>query len=135
MSELTWLKDFNIDVTEIDRQHQQMFELALAVRQSFCGSDALDTVLGQVDALLEFTAAHFAYEEALMAEHDYPEREQHRRQHRKLLDELANIRSALARGWGLKCAPEIDAADDWVLGHVNGADRKLGRFLNERGVF
>jgi hemerythrin len=135
MATLNWNDDFNINVGPIDEQHRQMLELALDLHQAAADGHATAEVVRKFDQLAEFTRTHFDFEESLMLEHDYPHLEDHRREHANLLDRLTLFRRGLENGRLLQLSPSVDIGQDWVLAHVAGADRQLGRFLNRQEIF
>jgi len=134
MSNLQWHADFTVNVGQIDDQHRQMLDLALDLHRAVESELPLAHLLEKLDVLAAFTRRHFAFEETLMLEHDYPGLAAHREEHANLLQRLQQFRERLQNGWRLKLASAADIDGDWVLAHVVGADRKLGEFLNERGV-
>lgn len=135
MAPLIWQDEFNINVARIDEQHRKMLSLAQALHAAVSAGGDRTQLLNQLASLTGFTRMHFAFEEALMTEHGYPDLEAHRQEHASLLQRLEVLRQALEQGRPLQLAPSIEISDDWVLSHVDGADRKLGEFLNQRHVF
>ncbi len=135
MPRLDWHDVFNINVAKIDEQHRKQLEMAQSVHDALHEGDRPDELLNKLDELLQFTRMHFAYEETLMAEHGYPGTEDHRREHTVLLNRVEKLREALASGRTLMYTTDLDVSDDWVLAHIDDADRQLGRFLNELQIF
>ena len=82
-----------------------------------------------MDLLIKHTLAHFAYEERLMRETNYPDREAHRLQHRALIMQIRVLRTALIENvleWNDEV---IRLIRDWLLLHMVEADRPLGAHL------
>ena len=57
-----------------------------------------DVVLSAMDRLIAGTREHFAREEQLMLDADYPDYELHKRLHAALLDEIADLRKRFHAG-------------------------------------
>ena len=135
MTPLSWHDNYNINVASIDEQHRQMLGIALELHAAVSEQLGKDALLEILDRLMEFSRTHFAFEEALMVEHDYPGLKSHQEEHANLMRQLEVFRQSLENGRLFQLVPVADIADDWVLAHVDGADRKLGEFLNKRQVF
>jgi len=135
MALLSWQDDYNINVAQIDDQHRQMLGIARDLHVAVREQRSKAALLKILDRLTEFSHMHFAFEETLMVEHSYPELKTHQEEHAALMQQLEVFRQSLENGRLLQLSPTTDITDDWVLAHVDGADRKLGEFLNKQQVF
>jgi len=130
-----WQDAYRINVARIDDQHRQMLSIALDLHVAVAEQRGKHALLRILDRLTEYTQMHFFFEEDLMVEHSYPGLKSHQEEHAALLQRLEVFRQSVENGQLLLLLPINNIADDWVLAHVDGADRKLGEFLNERQVF
>jgi hemerythrin len=130
-----WSDAFSIHVARLDGHHQRLFEIATIIaRHARKGADpaSLPTAL---TSLVEYTRYHFAAEEDLMLLYRYPDAEAHIRCHGDL------VRQAVAYAEDSLNAPELDKAsvmafmERWLVRHILEEDRRLGAFLNEKGVY
>jgi len=135
MTQLSWQEEYGVNVAEIDEQHRQMLSIALELHAAVTERRSKAALLEILDRLTEFSRKHFAFEETLMVEHNYPGLKPHREEHANLMRQLEIFREALEAGRLFQLVPTSDITDDWVLAHVDGADRKLGEFLNRQQVF
>ena len=135
MTQLSWHDNYNINVASIDQQHRQMLSIALELHAAVTEQDSKAALLEILDRLTEYSRTHFAFEEELMEEHDYPGLKTHQEEHANLIRQLEIFRRSLEGGRLFQLVPISDVTDDWVLAHVDGADRKLGEFLNKCQVF
>ncbi len=82
------------------------------------------------DRLVDYSNAHFMAEAMMMRLHAYPDTEAHLVEHRRLLDELSEIRKASS-------AANLDHATVWQTGwtlvrpHLETYDRPFALFLAE----
>ncbi len=113
----------------IDDQHRQIVQMVNDLNRSLEeGRD--DAELKHLfAALLTFTASHFATEEALMARYGYPQMDEHKTQHENLVHELQEIAAEFNQGAELRLLQSIK---DWLLGHIQHADKPLGVYLTSR---
>jgi hemerythrin-like metal-binding protein len=74
---------------------------------------------------------HFQTEHRYMVQHQYPDTLAHDAEHAHLTNELRQIVQQRGREGDLLVLQKIK---DWLMQHIQGADKLLGRFLNEKGV-
>ncbi len=129
-----WTEAYSVHIAELDAQHQRLFatieELNQALREGK-GSSAIDSVLGQ---LVNYAAEHFAAEESLMAQHEYPGLSTHRAQHDLFRKKIAAFLEEHAAA-----KPGVPVAlmffmQGWLKQHVLKTDQQYSAFLNARGV-
>ncbi len=114
---------------EVDAQHASILAEAARLRRAG-GGDVWDAVR----FLEQHTAFHFEYEERLMADVEYPDREHHERDHREFLDAFVRLRDRLLQeGSTTEHAGALaTAVEAWVGEHVLDEDRRLAEFVRRR---
>lgn len=128
MDAFKWNSVFETGLEEIDRQHRHLVDLLNELSRNIEGAGA-----GNVDRTLrdlaEYTVYHFASEERFMdANQLAPEFcSRHRATHAKF---VAQVREWLDTGDGhqqLKPRQLLDYLANWLIFHILGDDRALGR--------
>jgi hemerythrin-like metal-binding protein len=132
---VTWKDDYNVNVTEIDHQHQQMLNLVNDLHASVESHADKADLKSKLIELSEFTRSHFSDEERLMEEHGFPGLDEHQNQHRILLQHLEELVQAVSRGNRVTFYSDYDISSDWALSHIKECDKKLGDYLNSRDIF
>ncbi|RMD80498.1 MAG: hypothetical protein D6809_00985, partial [Gammaproteobacteria bacterium] len=131
-----WQPSYAVGIGEIDRQHQVLVGLINDLHRDLHRRAATEappaSLEGAVQALLQYTRVHFAFEEDLMAAHGYPELEPHRERHRRLMARVEELARGAGEGDGLEAL--LAFLRDWLVEHIQGMDRGYGPFLRERGV-
>jgi hemerythrin-like metal-binding protein len=89
-----------------------------------------EDIAKRLSVVVDYTAMHFASEERLMAEHDVAHADQHREAHRRLLDDIGSLR---VDGDLPSISLILRYLQEWLIRHVDGMDRALGRALLARG--
>lgn len=126
---LEWEPRFSVNVAEIDREHQGWVALINGVYKAVldgAGKEILNTVLAETT---QYGFSHFAHEEKLMDEIDYPEREEHILEHEHLAQETRAFADRLESG---DCATVLEYLvflSDWLKEHTTTTDRRLGKFI------
>ena len=84
----------------------------------------------RLQELMDFAREHFQFEEGLMRSAGYPEAERHAKYHVSLLTELRTYCARLDQG--VKTNPDslIEYLWNWLLVHIDTADRELVAWLN-----
>ena len=120
-----------IGVSVIDEQHRQLVHLVNELNQDLSMEASDVPVESRFDALINFTVLHFQTEHAFMLKHRYPDARAHDDEHEHLTRELLLIVKKQQRKGDLLVLQKIK---DWLLAHIQNADKALGRYLNQQGV-
>ena len=133
--ELIKLEDnLRLDIPEIDSQHETLIGLINLLHETMLqGADraVLDGLLSQ---LLAHTQAHFAYEEQLMSQYNYPGYEAHKSEHNRLMQHLLDLAERYKYGELLLSFAVVLELKGWAVVHIEKSDKPLGTFLNNRKV-
>lgn len=135
MATFEWREEYNINVAIIDAQHRRLAELVAGIHQAQAEDRPDGHVDGKLTDLIRFTRLHFATEEQLMIEHDYPDYEAHRQAHQHVIDGMIALLEVQSLARPRRFNPDPDINDDWVTQHLLERDVDLGRFLNSKGVY
>ena len=121
MNNMTWSPAIETGIPDIDDQHRRLFDMAAAFR----GDGDQVRVTRSLALLCDYANTHLRDEEALLAAVDYPQLDQHRREHERFramlrqlldesrqlsLDEIAARIEALINGWFYRHILSFDAA-------------------------
>lgn len=126
---LEWDPRYSVHVAEIDREHRAWFALINGVHKAVidgAGKEILRTVLAETT---QYTFSHFAHEEELMNEIDYPEREEHILAHRDLSQQAREFTNRLENGQSATILEYLVFLSEWVKFHTTTIDRNLGAYL------
>ncbi len=128
-SHLDWLEFNNahlVGFAEIDDQHRQLVHQVNEINQAIINKAPAVETESLLKALLAFTAFHFDTENRLMVRYEYPGLAAHAQDHQTLLEDAALLAEEFSKGNELLVLQTIK---DWLLGHIEGADKPLGAFL------
>ena len=129
-----WTEAYSVNITVLDEQHKQLIETVNQLDQALRkgeGKAALDSVL---DKLVEYALVHFAAEESLMQEHDFPGLFTHRTQHEEFRKKLAAYLEAHKAGKPGTSVSLLFFMQEWLKEHVIKTDKLYSAYLNARGV-
>jgi hemerythrin len=126
MTLITWRKEFETGIAEVDHEHRELVLLINRLADDIsAGADKerVQAFLGEVFARI---AAHFALEESVMRKHGYDEYEAHKAEHENLLDEIRDIMDQAEASYSQSLSATVG---DWFVGHFKTMDARLHKKL------
>lgn len=121
---LVWQEAYESGNAIIDREHQQLFDLANGLIDAVAHADEdPECVRAALDRLQEHVQRHFADEEGILAEHGYVDLPQHKRAHAGLLRRAGFLREQVDAGNASLGAVVQFLAQDVVARHMMAVDR------------
>lgn len=139
-SSLAWRDEYSIGVAELDEQHKRLLELLNKLSTSETGFASGVTrpnnLMKLLDELNEYAAFHFLCEEKLMREH-LPTDEvsaKHLIAHRSYWQAISNFTRRHENNESNVASELLAYLNRWWLNHILQTDKKLGEFLNFKGI-
>ena len=126
MTLITWRKEFETCIAEVDHEHQELVALINRLAEDLAsGADKerAESFLGEVFARI---AAHFALEESVMRKHGYDQYETHKAEHEALLDEIRDIMDEAEADFSEALSTTVA---EWFVGHFKTKDARLHKKL------
>ncbi|MBN2723816.1 MAG: hemerythrin family protein [Deltaproteobacteria bacterium] len=119
MHVINWNSKFNTGIEDIDMQHKALVEIFQTMEDNYGDENFGPTILFMKD----YAEIHFATEEKLMIETQFPLYDAHR----KLHDEFINVTEEYAERFleGNVSSKEVtDFLFTWIVNHIVGTDAK-----------
>lgn len=129
-----WTEAYSVNIAALDEQHRRLFDTVNELHRALKtgdGAAALNTVLQK---LTHYAAEHFASEEALMAQYNFPGLSTHRARHEEFRDKLAEFMGAHSAARAGAPVSVLLFLQDWLKNHLLRTDKQYSDFLNARGV-
>jgi len=127
----TWSPKVLLEIPQLDDDHERLLGHVNGLIAAVA-SKAPAGVRSALSELRSETEAHFAREETLMLEAQYPRIEQHRAKHQQLLRALRTLRFALDASGRLRLPlVPMHYIRRWFVAHVAGEDRMVATYLDE----
>ena len=132
---MEWTPAMFVGVKEIDAEHKKLVLLINQLYEAMqrgAGHEALGQIL---TGLINYTATHFAHEEKLFAETNYPDAVAHKKEHENLKQRVLDIQKRYKAGEEDTLSIEtLTFLKNWLINHTTGSDRKFGPHLNSHGI-
>ena len=130
LTAVPWGDAHKMGIGTLDEQHRALAAMVGRVGAEFAAGRDAQRLRASLSELVAFARAHFAAEEALMDRYAIPDRAAHRQAHRRLLQDASSLVKA-SRGSGMMIT--VGLLHEWLLRHVDSADKDLARQLQAKG--
>jgi hemerythrin len=125
-----WQQEYHTGNTQVDGQHQQIFEIVNALHDAVVTRKNVYTIQELLECLANHTIEHFQTEEALMMAVDYPEYDRHKQTHDHLLSKVDNLLLKFRDRNTAAVTTEITQfLTEWLAHHIKGEDQKMIQFF------
>jgi len=131
---IEWCNELSVGIEEIDSQHKILVSLLNEVHEAIQQGRTLEATRGVIDRLDEYTRVHFAVEESLMRILHYPDYEQHKEEHDRLVARLAGLRQKLGEDKGALGFELAQLLKHWLTNHIMEVDRRYVAHFLARGI-
>jgi hemerythrin len=131
MALITWQDNYSVEIDEIDQQHKKLISLInqfYDAMRSGTTRSALGPVLAE---LLEYTHYHFAAEENLLAEYEYPDLAAHKELHAGLSEKTKQLRENFEHEHDTKNIDVMLFLSNWLNVHILEVDKKYALYLKQ----
>lgn len=128
---LKWSKEIETGHHQIDLEHKQLLE-KINDFYSACGEgNAVEESLSMLRFLKRYTVTHFAHEERLQEEFNFPEMKRHKLLHKEFISAVDDIEQKLIHeGVSVTLVVEINQKIGfWLINHIKIEDKKLAQYI------
>ena len=131
MKDLIWDSTLSVDVKEIDEDHRRLVELFNILKHSVMKGEETAYVEAVLEELICLTFWHFRHEERLMLKYGYKGIDEHKAEHKQLIESAKELQNKLLQQGKPISEKEIEFLERWLTGHILGSDMELGSYLGE----
>lgn len=127
MTQVIWLDHYNTGIAEIDTQHRQLVDYLnqLAEARKIRNAKAVKDV---IEGMIDYTMSHFAFEEALMEEAQYPFARAHRSVHETFVKRVEKFQARYEAGEDIG-EEFYDVLKRWLINHIQRDDAAYVRVV------
>jgi hemerythrin-like metal-binding protein len=128
MEQFVWKDSFALGIEEIDLQHRKL--LGYLNECMYFGAAKRDDVdiRGLLDELRSYASSHFAAEEKLMRDINFPGLEAHLKQHQLFNDQVAELERTAGSGQKQGASSLGAFLRDWYLQHILEQDKRYAAY-------
>ncbi len=129
-----WSDALSVGIKQIDQQHKVLVNMINELHRAMRERRAKDVLLDLVGKLAEYTVTHFGTEERLFEKHGYANTAKHKEIHAKFVAKVQETEEQLRKGTATVSMDLLRFLKDWLVGHIQGTDKKYTEFLHSKGV-
>ncbi|MDD2467580.1 MAG: hemerythrin family protein [Desulfobulbus sp.] len=86
-----WKQTYETGLKQIDRDHRAILELANVLYSAIQDDKGKEAIIRACQRILSYTVEHFAREEKYMEASDFPDTEDHKAEHARLIEEAREL--------------------------------------------
>jgi hemerythrin len=131
----TWTEELTTGVEIIDTQHKQLFK-ALNDLVEACFSGQVHAKLDSTaEFLVDYTAKHFADEEKLQEQCQYPGQAQHKKLHEAFKATVGELAAEIKAGKpSAALVRKVNSSlGNWLIHHIKEEDKKIAAHIRNNG--
>jgi hemerythrin len=132
MALLNWSDEYLIGIESVDAEHRWLIDSVNNFHDLQLHGDS-DAVRAMVSDLTDYICEHFRNEEGIMARYNYPDRDSHAKEHKKLAVRVRDIEDRLRNESVVSAAELSGFILDWITEHILKSDRTFGEFVKTVG--
>ena len=131
MEDIVWDKTLSIEVDEIDEDHRRLVDLYNLLYHAVAEEESTDYIDALLEELISCTIWHFRHEERLMLKYKYDAFEDHKSEHRDLIDSVRALQKKFHKENKLLTSEDIEYLSKWLTEHIVRNDMRMGFHLTK----
>jgi hemerythrin-like metal-binding protein len=128
--DLTWGEILSVGVDEIDEDHRKLIQIFQILNRAVREGESPQYLAATLEELINCTVWHFSHEERLMLKHRYREIEQHKAEHRELIQSVKELQQRILQDTPM-VDEHIEFLERWLTEHILTTDGRLGSYLSQ----
>ncbi len=131
---IEWDNKYSVGISIIDNEHKKLIGIINKVILLQHNSSSPEDIKEVISEMNKYIHAHFAAEEAYMVKFDYPDYENHRKEHQAFsIQTMAFLDKVTNSNRRLVCEI-LEHLKSWLVNHVQGTDTKYISCFKEHGL-
>ncbi len=131
---MEWKDDYSVGVEEIDNQHKRMIDIVNKLHQAMLDGKSKEILSDIIKELKDYTVYHFSTEEKYFDMYDYPEKDDHKKEHNDFVERVKEIEQEFKEGKIFISVKIMNFLKDWIKNHILGTDKKYAPFFKGKGL-
>jgi len=134
MTFMSWRKDYEVGVPQIDAEHRLLFDLVNEFHDTYARGGTQREIAHLLNRLIAYAEEHFQHEEKLMSDNGYPQLDLHQKLHSELVLSVFAINEGLAADTVKASKETVQFLKSWLLDHILKHDMDIGDFLRRKSM-
>lgn len=127
---IEWSKMYSVGYDDIDIQHNKLIDLINEMFSAFSEGLAEHNIQNIIEELISYTQYHFDLEEKYFYKYNFPETEEHIKEHKSFVSSIIKFKENLNNGKENVHYEVFEYIKKWLTEHILVSDMKYSTFYN-----
>ncbi len=128
-----WTADLDTGFEDIDEQHKVLVERINLFADAFEAGNFIDT-RNALENLIDYTVAHFSYEEEMLRQAEYHMLEPHKKVHENFVNKMVGMQTRFENGENAAGEELLNLLDGWLFRHIRLNDHGYVESVKKSGI-
>ena len=133
MDQKTWNDGFRLGIRKIDEEHAIFLKILNSLEDAVAHGRENQEVGKAIDDLILYAYNHFAGEEKLLRDYEYPDYERHIKIHEAATGKILELANTHQENSG-NARQLVLVLTEWLINHIQGTDKKYAPYLIAKGA-
>ncbi len=131
---LEWEDKYSVGILIIDEQHKKLFDLINKTIYVEGHGDSKLALMEIIEQMTDYAIKHFKAEEAYMREFNYPEYQDHKKEHDDFFDHTLVYFDKVVKDDRHVSNELHEYLTQWLVNHIQGTDRQYIDCFKKNGL-
>lgn len=131
---VSFTPEMSVGVEDFDKHHMVLFDLINSLSDVMSSGKAASAIKDILTELVNYTEWHFAAEERVFDQYNYPDKENHKKIHNAMLNKARKLLSGAEAGNDVLSIEVLDFLQDWIVDHIMVVDKKYETYLCDKNI-
>ncbi|MCX6080623.1 MAG: bacteriohemerythrin [Chloroflexi bacterium] len=129
MSIMSWSESYSVGSLGIDAQHKKLFDLVNELHDAMSQGKGKEILGATLDKLVNYSKEHFAIEEKMLANVNYPDLPTQKLEHAAFIQKVFELQTQYRSGKVALTLPVMEFLKDWLVNHIIKNDQKYMAYV------
>ena len=134
MALITWSDKYSVEINEIDEQHKVLVGMINELHDAMKQAKSKEVSQEILNKMADYINFHFSTEEKYMERFGYPDYAEHKLEHERFVEKVLKFSEDYTNGKAGVSYDILNFLKDWLVGHIQGTDKKYAALFIENGV-
>jgi len=130
---IKWNDWMTVEVAQFDAAHKKLIDMIGQLNQAFTRGEGERGIIEILSGLASYCVEHFAGEERLMQEQNYPGYQRHKKIHDAFVQKVQETIVDFEQH-RVSPASIMDLLSEWLMGHILKVDKEYSEFFRKKGI-
>ncbi|MBN2756345.1 MAG: hemerythrin family protein [Bacteroidales bacterium] len=131
MAFLNWENSFSVGVDSLDEQHKVLIEMINDFYENIKTRSNKENISLLLKKMKEYTILHFKTEEAYLKKINFPQTENHKKEHDKFIEKVADVEKKFNEGKMVLSVEITTFLKEWLKTHILIIDMKYANYKSK----